>query len=55
MQNKAVSYLIPGLILTYLGLSHINNFSILYDGLALLFGGAAIVISIIEFTKGKNN
>ena len=54
MKNKAVSYLIPGLILTYFGLSNLNNFSILYDGLALLFGGVAIVISIIEFTKGKS-
>ena len=54
MQNKALQYLIPGIILTYFGLSNINNFHILYDGLALLFGGFAIVLSIIEYTKGKN-
>jgi len=54
MQNKALSYLIPGIILTYFGLSHMNNFDILFDGLALLFGGFAIVLSIIEFTKRKN-
>ena len=54
MQNKPLQYLIPGIILTYFGLSNINNFNVLYDGLALLFGGFAIVLSIIEFTKARN-
>jgi uncharacterized membrane protein HdeD (DUF308 family) len=51
--NKVASFLISGIFLIYFGLEDMDEFNLLYNGLALSFGSIAIIMGIIEFVKEK--
>lgn len=55
MKNKINRYIISGAILTYFALKDLNNFDILYNGIALAAGITAFIFAYLEFKKQKQN
>ncbi len=52
MKNKANTYLISGIFLTYFGLKD-DDFVIWYNGIALVLGITALIYAFIENRKTK--
>jgi hypothetical protein len=54
MNNKKIrSFVIAGIFLAYFGLKDLENFNILYHGIAVAFSITAFVMAFIEYKKEK--
>lgn len=55
MNNKKVrSYLLAGFFLAYFGLKDIENFNLLYNGVALGVSITAFIMAYFEYRKEKS-
>lgn len=54
MNNKKIrTYVIAGIFLAYFGLKDLENFNVLYNGIAVAFSITAFALAFIEYRKEK--
>jgi len=48
-------YFIAGIFLIYVGLKNLHSFTILYNGVALVFGIGSLILGLISYRNDKRN